>query len=483
MKKITHHLSVAIFIIASLLTINACSKDKKNNIECKDYTFKNLDFEYSQPNCINFLFQVSNSEGGGVVGLTEDDFKVLEDGKEIGSEANLTIVPNNQIPYSIKTVLLLDVSTSVQSEIDNIKAAAITMANSKADNQQIAVYTFSSNLTEILGFSATKSDIINAINSITVGSSSTNLYGALTGVSNLYTELYSVSQINAGNIVLFTDGDDTQGSTTLSAAQSALNNKSLFIVALDGPDYDEDTRDVMKSFEPIKLLESSNSSELSNLFDEIIQNIINTSKSTYWLYFSSPKRGANEHSLSLEFTCEDNFRVITNSFNSSGFTDGSCSANGGTNNPTNFILEKDFDDNSISSGGWTTNTDNPLVEWQAASGRAVIGNNPPPPFESAISRLISPVIDLSGTVNPKLSFIPEFAFGSSVMKLYVIDINNSPFEQPVSQTWSNEEANVFSLEPYVDLASPNAEIILVFEYNASSSTASNFVLDDIQVYE
>jgi hypothetical protein len=483
MKKNIHSFFKALFIITSLLTINACAKDKKEDINCSDYNFKNLDFEYSQPNCINFLFQVSDEDGGGVIGLTEDDFKVLEDGNKIGSEANLTIVPNDQIPYSIKTVLLLDVSTSVQSEIENIKTAAITMANNKASNQEIAVYTFSSNLDQVLGFSSSKSDIVNAINSITVGSSSTNLYGALTGVSNLYTELYSVSQIEAGNIVLFTDGDDTQGSTTLSAAQSALLNKSIFIVALDGPDYDEATRNVMNSFEPINLLESSNSSELSNLFDEIIQNITNTSKSTYWLYFSSPKRGANQHSLSLEFTCEDNYNLITNSFNSSGFTDGTCSSNGGTNNPTNFILEKDFDDNSIGSAGWTTNTDNPLVVWEAISGRAVISNTPPPfAFEAASSRLVSPVIDLSGTVYPKLSFIPEFAFGSSVMTLYIEDLNNS-FEQAVSQNWSNNVANEIPLDPYADLLSSSAQIRLIFEFNASSNTASNFVIDDIQIFE
>ncbi len=324
MKNKFYFLSIAFITI---LTLTSCSGD--DNIDeaqvanCEEFFFTDLDFSVTQPNCINFLFQVTNFEGG-IPDLVESNFVVSENGDPVGSEAGVTIVPNDEIPFSIKTVLLLDVSTSVENEINNIKQGVISLINNRAENQEIAIYTFSTSIEQQIDFSDDNTELVEAVNNIEVGSSSTNLYGSLIEASNLYTDSYELDQIEAGNIVLFTDGKDTTGASTQSSAQFALSDKDLYIVVLNGPDFDESAREVLQNFEPLRLLESNDSSQLDGLFNDVLNNIIRLSKSTYRLFFSSPKRGPNSHSLSLEFNCENSFQSIQKNFNSSSFEDGTC---------------------------------------------------------------------------------------------------------------------------------------------------------------
>lgn len=302
--------------------------DKQVNehpVSCEDYVFIALEQTEVLPNCINILFQVIDTDGNGIVGLGKDDFIVKEDGSVVGSESGVTIKQNDEIPSTIKTVLLLDVSTSVLNQLADIKEAAKSLVNNKADNQEIAVYTFSDETDLILDFSESKVDITTAIDNIEIGESSTNMFGALVDVSDLYTDLYTIDEIVAGNIVLFTDGKDTQGSTDKYTAQNALSDKSLYIVALDGADYTDESRSILQSFYPIQLLESEDLTTLPSLFKKVVDNIKQIAGSTYWLYFSSPKRGDNSHSLELTFDCDDyNYESITGSYNSIDFENGSC---------------------------------------------------------------------------------------------------------------------------------------------------------------
>lgn len=291
---------------------------------CQYFSFKELDQEVREPNCVNILFQVMDGTGKGVIDLTEENFLVQEDGQLISSESNLSILPNQDIPYTIQTVLLLDISSSVTDEIENIKNAARTLVQSKAENQEIAVYTFSSTFERVLNFSFDENEIINAIQSIEVGTSSTNLYGALIGVSNSYLDFASLDVIRRGNIVLFSDGDDTQGSTEIEDVQNALQLKDFYVVALNGPDFDSDAVSAISTLNPKLFLVANSTDELSAHFETVNEDIIRLSESTYWLYFSSPKRGDIVREVELSFACNNENLSITGSYSSRDFIDGEC---------------------------------------------------------------------------------------------------------------------------------------------------------------
>jgi len=71
------------------------------------------------------LFQVVDLNNQGITDLTEADFEVYEDGLPISpSESELKIVKKEDLYYRIKTVLMLDNSTSLADSIDAIRLAA-----------------------------------------------------------------------------------------------------------------------------------------------------------------------------------------------------------------------------------------------------------------------------------------------------------------------------------------------------------------------
>lgn len=305
--------------------IQSCEEDEPN---CVEYTMTELSVEICEPNCINVLFQVRDSEGRGVVGLTTDKFNVTENDVKVGTEAGVTVVPNAEIPFVIKTILLLDVSVSVQGLLDQIKAAASSMVDNKATNQEISVWVFSSQPEMLIDFSGNKAEIKAAINGIEPGTSSTNLYGSLIAVSNLYMEVYTTSNIVAGNIIVFTDGSDSQASATMEEAQNALYGKDVYVVALEGPDFTPQAEESLRALETAGFFKASNINSLSTVFNTVVEEIVLLSQSVYWLYFSSPKRGANTHQLKVDVQTCGYSTSISRSFSSATFEDGTCSADG-----------------------------------------------------------------------------------------------------------------------------------------------------------
>jgi len=277
-----------------------------------------LQIETEVPHQVNVIFQVRDKDDIGVEGLTTDKFKFSEDGSYIGSEASATIAPFGNIPVEIKTVLLLDMSISVQNNIDQIKTAAKSLVDKKADYQQISVYSFSGAVTKIIDFSGDKNAIKTAIDNIPLGNSSTNLYGAVIQCAALWTDSYTISKIDAGNLIIFTDGDDTQGSSTLVAAQSAVEFKDVYALGL-GNELNVNTLSSLGRY-----YNASDISKLGEVFLKIQSDIEKTAKSVYYLYYQSPKRGSNEHTLNVSMVTNENTdsdASFTQKFNSSTFVD------------------------------------------------------------------------------------------------------------------------------------------------------------------
>jgi len=156
---------------------------------------------------VEILFRATDFDHQGVSGITVEDLDVFENGGSIDQEGDLTI-SRNSIPFKLKTVLLLDLTRSVEGLVPQIKAACIAMINQKLSNQEIAIYTFDANTILLQDFTANKDALITAINNIpeTDLVNSTNLYGAIQQMEDLWDDVYSIQGIEDGSLIVFTDG-------------------------------------------------------------------------------------------------------------------------------------------------------------------------------------------------------------------------------------------------------------------------------------
>ena len=273
----------------------------------------------AKPNIINVIFQVRDLNGNGITNLKLDNFEVYEDSQPLSiSESEMQINPTASVSYSIKTVLMLDNSTSLKNEIDSIRNAALSFINNILDYQQIAVYEFSEKITLLTDFTSDKSVLDAAIKSYALGVESTNFYGAVKKGTTLWNDTYTYSQILQGAMVLITDGNDTQGSSTLADAVNAVHDKVVFTIGLG----EELQQEIMDAIGTAGYYQIENIDQLDLQFKIIEQKIKDYSNSFYLLTYKSPKRGYNDHILTIRVKnnphAGDN-SFITGSFNSGGF--------------------------------------------------------------------------------------------------------------------------------------------------------------------
>jgi hypothetical protein len=167
-----------------MITLLGCRKDDDNLNSSSDANYFRLEaFEVETDPAhreVRILFQVRDKEFNGVAGLTESDLNVYENGGAIDSEGGLSLNPGN-IPSDLKTVLLLDLSRSVEGLVPQIKAACIKMIENKLPEQRIAIYTFNSSTNLLQNFTTDEVALKAAINGMPETNliNSTNLYGAV----------------------------------------------------------------------------------------------------------------------------------------------------------------------------------------------------------------------------------------------------------------------------------------------------------------
>ncbi|MFH2029318.1 MAG: VWA domain-containing protein [Bacteroidota bacterium] len=278
------------------------------------------------PSDVELLFQVLDMDGKGITDLTVDDFYVYENDKIISySESNLTITKREENKYKQKVVLLLDNSTSITQDPENpnnlqlLKDAAKGFVDNMTDQQEISVYKFSSAPEQLIGFttSTNKAAINSAIDNIGVGYATTNLYGSIIETVDDWKDFISLDSIIQGTLIVFTDGDDTQGSKTLQQALSAIGDKHVYTVGL-GSEIDPETLEIIGNQSFIGLTDIT---ELSQALLDIQSEIKDFSNSFYWLRYRSPKRGNNIVSLLLLIKDNPIVSKIEWQFSSSKFFD------------------------------------------------------------------------------------------------------------------------------------------------------------------
>ncbi len=248
------------------------------------------------PSYVNILFQVLDLNNEGYVSLTVNDFEVFEDDLLVSpEEAIVRLFKKEEIPYTFRTVLMLDNSTSLEDSLSYIRAAAIGLVNNLTDKQEVAVYKFSDEPELIQDFTSSKTSLIAAINSITTGYNTTDLYGAVIAGAAKWTDIYSTTNTLQGALVLFTDGQDTQGEHTFEEALTALGDKRCFTIGFGG---DIDPA-VLRIFGNSGFYSVNSTDELSQKFLDIQLQLDKAVNSYYVLNYLSPKRGDFSHTLKV----------------------------------------------------------------------------------------------------------------------------------------------------------------------------------------
>jgi hypothetical protein len=257
----------------------------------------------SQPCFVDIMFSVSDVNYKGVDNLANADFVVKEDGVIVTPTESFQYIKSiNTVPYKIKTVLMIDNSTSIGTNLAQIKTAALGMINNIGTNQEMAVYSFSGSATLLQAFTSDISKLTAAVNSISLGYPTTDLFGSfITGV-NAWSDLFSVSLIQKGFLVLFTDGDDTQASSTLQQALAARGQKSTYIIGF-GSGINPNNLNSLAN--PSPYYSATNVTDLQQIFVNIQKDIYKFANSFYWLNYMTPKR-TGSHSLQISVKSNTN---------------------------------------------------------------------------------------------------------------------------------------------------------------------------------
>ena len=318
-----------IFLVTLILCLSSCGKDDTNEPQESPSNFFRLEtFEVDvtpKERLVKILFQVSDYDGKGVGSITEDDLDVYENGGRIDLEGDLTIT-RDSTPYHLKTVMLLDLTRSVEGLVGQIKSACIAMINKKLPEQEIAIYTFDASTRLVLDFTSDPTTLITAINSIpeTDLVNSTNLYGAVIAVSDLWEDSYSLQSITDGSLIIFTDGrHNATPAITLNDALAALNGKKRFVAALTSPDLDETSLKLLAG-ETDRYFIADDISALETMFLDIQAEIQRLSNSVYYMHYQSPITDPTPFENELQVEIKNNSNRGTDSriketFNSAGF--------------------------------------------------------------------------------------------------------------------------------------------------------------------
>lgn len=317
---------MALFLFG--LSLSSCKKDNDLSPTRLDSFYRLQSFEVGvvpEQRTVQVLFQVTDYYHKGVSTLQAEDFIVSENNGRIDTEANIRL-GQSSIPFTLKNVLLLDISRSVEGLIPQIKSAAKALVENKLPNQEIAIYTFDAQVEMLQSFTTDKTTLLNALDQLptTALVNSTNLYGAIMEVADLWEDSYAIDGIVDGSLIVFTDGRHNASQVlTLSDAKRATAGKKVFVAALESPDLDEASLKQL-AVESDRYFKASDVSGLEQMFLRIQEDIQRAANSIYFLYYQSPITDPTPYNNKLTIEVKDNFntgndRMITETFNSAGF--------------------------------------------------------------------------------------------------------------------------------------------------------------------
>ncbi len=297
--------------------------DRDFSIISPRFSFQQMWSDTTHPAYVSSIFLARRSNGrGGVSALNDlEYFEVLEDGEPVDRDLSVPLLSQkDSYPMVLNTLLMLDNSYSIGLDLEHLKEAARVAVRNKLDQQRFAIWTFSEDVNEIIPFTADTTELMAAIDEITVGLPSTDLYGAVVTGMNQWEDIYSGDGVDHGIMVLLSDGRDTQGSTSEEEARNAVNGRYVYSIAL-GEDADRNT---LYQLGTIGYSFLEDPEQLPNVFTSVQAELEGFANSFYWFACLSSFRENDEHSIVLSVPSNPNHGSSSELeilFTSDGFTD------------------------------------------------------------------------------------------------------------------------------------------------------------------
>ena len=244
------------------------------------------------------------------VNLDNENFSRQENGDYIAKEAQLNVQPNPQ-SFQINTVLLLDNSLSIGTNLPKLRSAAIELINLKQDNQNYAIAIFSGEdkLNLITDFTNDKNTLTQAINNITeLGNNTTNLYGAIYySLEHLQKKENNTDKdlMASYQVIVFTDGADR---ANMMGIEQVINKQKetdyeIIPVVVNSPELEIKKIRLLSTLRDFlnrgKFYKASSFDKLSKAFLKMQKDMVDYANSHYYLEYMSPKRGDNENNYEI----------------------------------------------------------------------------------------------------------------------------------------------------------------------------------------
>ena len=202
--------------------------------------------------------------------LGDSNFTVTEAGQPVTGFTVESLAQSTS--ESVTVALVMDVSGSTAgTPIADAKSAARTFVSRLPANVRVALIAFNDHVSTRLGFTTDHSRLLSTISSLQAGGG-TALYDAVIAATNDLNGFPGAQH----NIVLFSDGGDTNSHAGLSAALSALRNTKSPVssVGLVTPSFDQN---VMNQFAAAvkggRALRVSQSAQLNAAFTQVAQGL------------------------------------------------------------------------------------------------------------------------------------------------------------------------------------------------------------------
>jgi hypothetical protein len=174
---------------------------------------------------VNLPLLVSDRSGRYIPQLSARDFSLYED----GVQQTIASFGNEEVPFSV--ALLLDVSPSVQGNIQDIQDAAIAFVRQLRDQDRVMVVSFDRHIHYLSDFTSDRRELEWAIRKANTGSG-----------TSVYDAVYETVQRNLRNIdgrkalILFSDGEDTTSSrASYDDAVNVVTESDVLVYGLRYP--------------------------------------------------------------------------------------------------------------------------------------------------------------------------------------------------------------------------------------------------------
>jgi len=266
-------------------------------------------FFTSENEGVNFYIQATDRNKRGIVGLTNEDFSINENGISLMlADSRLEVKSDSDVDLTMRVVILIDNGSSAESNLDEVKASVNSFIDGLVnDRVEIALYTFSLGTQKVIDFTKDREVLKAAVDGIGLGVNTTDLFGAVVKCASLLQDSYSDNMVKQGVLLVYTDGKENRDNTTITELKDAIKDKRIYTIGYTGGDIDSEQLQMISS---AGFFKARTTMEISEKFDFAKNEIANYADSFYWLKYRSPKVNDKENTVELTINNSNKFRRV-----------------------------------------------------------------------------------------------------------------------------------------------------------------------------